>query len=68
MVIHNSNGKDYVVLDSKGSYTLLERTTEGISRYVVAWLLTTNDNNISTWGQGHYFESLKSAKAYFDTK
>jgi myo-inositol-hexaphosphate 3-phosphohydrolase len=68
MLIHNNNGHSYTILSSKGDYSLLERTTEGTSRYVVAWNLKKLDNGNYEWGQGHYFEKIENAKACFDKK
>ena len=46
-------GSTYTVLFNKANYYM---------PYIVAWCF---DSHSYTWEQGHYFESLKSAKKFF---
>lgn len=62
--IINNNGDEYHVLDEKGSYSLLERTTGGYQPFVVAWCLQEYKDKY-VWGQGHYFDKKEDAEEYF---
>ena len=58
----------YKLIDIKVSkagdiVALIDRNISFCS-FVVAWNYNLNDG---TWGQGHYFETMASAKRYFDT-
>lgn len=45
-----------------GVYVALLKTSAKCTPYVVAWCYNGKDKS---WGQGHYFETLKDASIYY---
>jgi hypothetical protein len=66
MIISNSNGKKYDVLDTYGQYMLLHNLSwvRGGDRYAVIYNLYPD---LKGWQQGYYYENLESAMEYFRT-
>ena len=54
--------KDIKVIETRGSYTLLNRGTE-FQPYVVAYKY---DRESQAWSQGHYFSIQQDAEYYFN--
>ena len=57
---HNLEEERYLILETKGDYTLIYRYTS-FQPWVVAWLYREN----SHWEQGHYFDEFSDAVEYF---
>lgn len=63
-IFHNANGNDYLVLAVKPEkdYTLLFNLGERYCRFNCAWSVNPETRN---WAQGHYFETIEDAVAYW---
>lgn len=64
-IFHNSNGSDYLVLavKSEQDYTLLFNLGERYCRFNCAWGVNPETRS---WAQGHYFETIEDAVAYWE--
>lgn len=63
-IFHNSNGSDYLVLAVKPEqdYTLLFNLSERYCRFNCAWGVNPETRS---WAQGHYFDTIENAVAYW---
>lgn len=67
-ILHNNNGKDYKIIETRDVYTLLEQL-EGVAYepYVVAYdVRARKDGSNGWWRKGRYFETLEDARDAFD--
>lgn len=64
-IFHNSNGNDYLVLAVKPEqdYTLLFNLGERYCRFNCAWGVNPETRS---WAQGHYFNAIEDAVAYWE--
>lgn len=64
-IFHNANGNDYLVLAVKPEkdYTLLFNLGERYCRFNCAWGVNPETRS---WAQGHYFETIENAVAYWE--
>lgn len=64
-MITNSNGNQYQILEKWEKYLLLENQSDHGNKYVVAYNLSKDE---TTWQHGNYFDDLREAMRYFESK
>lgn len=60
VIIKNNNGRMYMVIEKKGSYSLV-KDLDG-EEYVTVSNLQQCRNGLYEWDFGHYFSNLQSAR------
>lgn len=65
-IYSNSNKHSFTVLAQKGCYSVTQDLNATFTPFIVAFNISRDtENDLCSWQQGHYFQTIEAAQNYF---